>query len=403
MKSDGTPRLKVIDTHTGGEPTRVVVDGLPDALTRPLEESSLEASSLEKSAGGKSAMGDIPAAGTLDRRRQQIQRDFDWIRRGLIWEPRGYEAMVGAIVLQTELDDVDFEVVFFNNDGYLGMCGHGLIGVFEALRFSRDLKSGHYRVQTPVGVVEVDFDDPLRQTTFQNVESYRYRTNVSVDLPAGVTPPSSEAALPSSPVCGDIAYGGNWFFLVPVTGLERNALDAWVRYARDIRMALDREAIRGADNAVIDHVELYENLPAGEWMNQYEPPPRGGARTLVLCPGGHYDRSPCGTGTSAKLGCLAAAGKLEPDELWIQESILGSRFEARYRRGDSDAGAVIPSVTGRAAVMAITECVFDERDPLRFGFRSSHFPSSNLHSGDFHSGDFPAATSAGDANSYEVQ
>lgn len=326
--------LFLIDTHTGGEPTRVVFnDGafLPDGVN----DDAIEI-------------------------RRRLSQEADWIRRSILLEPRGSESMVGALVTldnsgASSNDSLKASIVFFNNTGYLGMCGHGLIGVVEAMRYRGDLAPGEHRFATPAGVIVATLhDDNL--VSFENVPSYRYRKNVRVRINVPASDSSGGVRL-ADEVVGDIAYGGNWFFLVKVDSVQANHLASLMRYSLAIKSALQRDEITGADGAEIDHIELCQT---------YDDDPLGG-KTFVLCPGGHYDRSPCGTGTAAKVACLVDDGELSLRQTWTQESIIGSRFTATHRIVD---GQTRVTITGRAFVNGETRCVFHNEDPFRFGIGS---------------------------------
>ncbi len=300
-------RMRVIDTHTGGEPTRVVVEGGP-ALR----------------------------GATLAERRDCFREQFDHYRRALVNEPRGSDVMVGALLVEPD------GVIFFNNVGYLGMCGHGTMGVVEALRYLGRAKTGPIGLETPVGRVTATLEAD-GQISVENVASYRYREGVAVEVDG------------YGRVQGDIAWGGNWFFLTEATAytLEIGNVERLTAYAMAIQAALGKNGICGDREAEIDHVEIFG-------------PPRGEAnsRNFVLCPGQAYDRSPCGTGTSAKLACLAAGGKLKPGEIWKQESIVGSLFEGSYRIQE---GAILPTIRGQAWVNGDTIVLLDESDPFCWG------------------------------------
>ncbi|KZC43375.1 UNVERIFIED_ORG: hydroxyproline-2-epimerase, partial [Rhodanobacter sp. FW104-R5] len=275
--------LDVIDSHTAGEPTRVVVAGFPDL-------------------GGDS----------LARCRERFAAEFDHWRSAIACEPRGSDAMVGAVLLPARDPRACSGVVFFNNVGYLGMCGHGTIGVVRTLQHLGRIGPGRHYIETPVGTVGVDLDDDGR-VHIDNVESYRHAKDVAVQVPG------------HGEVRGDVAWGGNWFFITgqapcPLDLAHQRELTA---YTEAIRQALEAAGITGAEGGEIDHVEVNGSAPDGS----------GQARNFVLCPGLAYDRSPCGTGTSAKLACLAADGKLAEGESWLQQGILGSVFEGSYRRG----------------------------------------------------------------------
>jgi len=309
-------QTRVIDSHTGGEPTRVVVAGGPDLAGRD------------------------PVTA-----RDWLQREQDHWRRAIVCEPRGSDVVVGAYLMPPTREDCVAGVVFFNNVGYLGMCGHGCIGVVETLRHLGRIGPGRFQLETPVGVVAVELAaDGL--VTIANVASYRHAARVALDVPGyGL-------------VHGDIAWGGNWFFLVDDHGLaiDRDNIPALMDCTIAIRRALDQAGIRGRDGAEIDHVELVADSPDAS----------ADSRNFVLCPGLAYDRSPCGTGTSAKLACLAADGTLAPDAVWRQQSVIGSEFLARYRR--IDAQNILPLISGRAHVTADSTLVFDAADPFAWGF-----------------------------------
>lgn len=259
--------------------------------------------------------------------------------------------LVGAWLLEPDEPDCDAAVIFFNNAGYLGMCGHGTIGVAATLaylgRVEPPLGSGELRIQTPVGVVPVHMETPNR-ATIDNVTAYRYRAAVTVDVHG------------YGPVTGHVAWGGNWFFLAADHrfALQKSAVDDLTDFTWRIRLALSAACVTGADGAEIDHIEIFTaaHNPAND------------GRNFVLCPGKAYDRSPCGTGTSAKLACLAADGKLKPGQAWRQEGILGTVFEGSYRwAGNPADGKVNPSITGSAYITSETTLLFDPSDPFRAG------------------------------------
>lgn len=308
--------MRVIDSHTAGEPTRTIIEGGPDL-----------------------------GAGTLAKRAALFEAEHGWVRPALLTEPRGFDAMVGALLCEPDDPDCATGVIFFNTVDNLGMCGHGMIGLAVTLADRGRIAPGRQRIQTPVGLVTVDLHDRHRASV-ENVESYRYASAVTVDVDG------------LGPVTGDIAWGGNWFFLcegAPAPLVPAN-IPALTAAATGVRQALEATGITGADGGEIDHIEFFG--PAGA--------PDADSRNFVLCPGGAYDRSPCGTGTSAKLACLAADGKLKPGETWVQESVIGSRYQAVYRAGAN--GSVIPTITGEAFVVGETLLRFEEGDPYRVGF-----------------------------------
>jgi 4-hydroxyproline epimerase len=310
-------RIEVVDSHTGGEPTRVVLSGGPDLAGLP------------------------PAAC-----REVLRTACDHFRSAVVNEPRGSDALVGALLCAPTIPRCTAGVVFFNNVGYLGMCVHGTIGLLETLAYLGRISTGTHLIETPVGIVSaVLYADGT--VSVQNVPSYRYAAGVVVSVPD------------YGMVRGDVAWGGNWFFLVE-RHQERIALDnvdRLTQVAGRIRRALDAAGVVGADGAAVDHVELFA-------------PPAGSAadsRNFVLCPGGVYDRSPCGTGTSAKVACLIADGKLRPGRLWRQESIVGSIFHTVGRLVD---GGVVCVVKGSAHITARATLLYSDRDPYRTGIRT---------------------------------
>lgn len=305
--------ISIIDSHTGGEPTRLIIEGGPDLGQGPLSER-------------------------LSRFRDQHDR----LRSAVVCEPRGSDVIVGALLCEPHAPGCVAGVIFFNNVSYLGMCGHGMIGVVASLAYLGRLAPGRHRIDTPVGVVEAELHADA-SVTIDNVASYRSRKAVRVAVPG------------YGDVTGDVAWGGNWFFLVGQHGQELRVsnVDALTAYSVALRQALEESGITGDGGALIDHIELYA-------------PSRTGAhcQNFVLCPGKAYDRSPCGTGTSAKLACLAADGELEEGALWRQESVIGSVFEARY---SNDGERIRPSIRGKAWVNARATLLFDETDPFVWG------------------------------------
>ncbi len=312
----GARRIGVIDSHTGGEPTRVVVSGGPDL-----------------------GPGDMAA------RRDVFRERFDTFRSAVVNEPRGNDAMVGALLCEPTDPSCAAGVIFFNNVGYLNMCGHGTIGLLVTLAHLGKIDAGTHRIETPVGVVSATLNGP-NDVTVRNVPSYRLAKGVRAEVEGIGT------------VVGDIAWGGNWFFLIENHGLELSLthLENLTEYTWKIRQALPRLGITGANGQEIDHIELNG------------PPSTAGAdgRNFVLCPGKAYDRSPCGTGTSAKVACLIADGKLREGQVWRQESIIGTMFEASGTIVD---GKVIPEVRGTAYVNAEATLLVQDDDPLAWGIR----------------------------------
>jgi 4-hydroxyproline epimerase len=313
---DGTT-VQVIDSHTGGEPTRVVVSGGPDL-----------------------------GRGDLASRRAIFRDHFDDFRSAVCNEPRGSDTMVGALLCEPVDSSCAAGVIFFNNVGVLNMCGHGTIGLLVTLAHLGRIGVGTHKIETPVGKVEATLHGP-NEVTIKNVPSYRFARGVEVEV---------EEYIGLHPLRGDIAWGGNWFFLIQdhpyeiaLANVERLTDFAW-----KVRRGLERAGIAGENGAEIDHIELFGPSQVAD------------SRNFVLCPGGAYDRSPCGTGTSAKLACLAADGKLKEGQVWRQESVIGSVFEGFFTY---EGNWTIPHIKGTAYVNAEATLILQEGDPFRMGIR----------------------------------
>lgn len=335
MASSRMHRIRVIDSHTGGEPTRVVIEGAPDL-----------------------------GHGSMAERRTRFGEMHDDFRSAVINEPRGSDVIVGALLCEPVDPANAAGVIFFNNVGPLWMCGHGTIGVVVTLGHLGRIGAGTHRLETPVGIVTFDYDGASR-VSLENVPSYRLARDVTIQV-EGV-----------GDVTGDVAWGGNWFFLVDTqapshaencifgtrsdkrghpVAFGRSDVERLTEIAKRIRQTLRENGITGTEGREIDHIELFG--PAED--------PAHDSRNFVLCPGSAYDRSPCGTGTSAKLACLHADGALQPGEIWRQESILGSLFEGTVR---VDGDSLLPRITGSAYVTADATLLLDPDDPFQMGIR----------------------------------
>ena len=316
-------RIPFLDSHTGGEPTRLI------------ETPSFD-------------LGTGSVAGKLAR----LKNEHDDFRTTVLNEPRGSDVLVGALLVEPADPTCQFGVIYFNNVGYLGMCGHGTIGLIASLAYLGKVQPGVIRVETPVGVVEAtlhanETDGYPNKVSVKNIPAYRHLTHVPVTVDGRT-------------IHGDVAWGGNWFFLCHDHGLDVSMqnLTALTGFAERVRGELTAKGITGANGAEIDHVELFA------------PTPQADSRSFVLCPGNAYDRSPCGTGTSAKLACLYGDGKLLAGQIWKQQSVVGSIFEGSIQL---DGGRIIPTITGEAWVMAEGVIMVDERDPFGNGiYRLSH-------------------------------
>ena len=307
-------RIQIIDSHTGGEPTRLVIGGFPDLGT-----------------------------GSMAERRALLAAQHDAWRATTVLEPRGNDVIVGALLCEPVDPANAAGVVFFNNTGYLGMCGHGTIGLVASLAHMGRIQPGVHGIETPVGTVSTTLHED-GSVSVRNVPAFRLHHKMAVDVPGYGT------------VTGDVAWGGNWFFLVTehTQRVASDNLQALTQFTTAIQQALEAQGHRGSDGGVIDHIEVFAEDEHAD------------SRNFVLCPGGAYDRSPCGTGTSAKLACLAADGKLQPGQVWRQASIIGSVFEASYEReGDK----IIPTLRGRAHMSAEATLLIEADDPFGWGIR----------------------------------
>ncbi len=302
-------KIRVIDSHTGGEPTRIVIEGGPPLGTGPMSE-----------------------------RLSRFRTHFDHYRSAIVNEPRGNDAMVGAVLCEPVNPANAAGIIFFNNVGYLNMCGHGTIGLGATLAYLDRIQPGSHTIETPCGNVSIELHE-TGEVTVGNVPSYRAVKNFIADV-KGI-----------GPVKGDIAWGGNWFFLTydKPCELELRNIEQLTDYTWRVRQALARQ------HSEIDHIEVFSDSAKADGKN------------FVLCPGKAYDRSPCGTGTSAKLACLYADGKLKEGEIWRQESIIGSVFEGSFTLRD---GELIPHIKGSAHVNAEACLILDERDPFQWGIRA---------------------------------
>jgi 4-hydroxyproline epimerase len=306
-------RIQVVDSHTGGEPTRVVIAGGPDL-----------------------------GSGTVAERQKVFRESRDRFRSAVVNEPRGSDVLVGALLVEPSDPTCAAGVIYFNNVGPLGMCGHGTIGLVVTLAHLGRIGPGEHRLETAVGVVTVTLHTD-GSVSVTNVPSHRKAKAATVDVPG------------LGQVTGDVAWAGNWFFLI---GEHPWTLDLkHVEQLTDVTWRI-RHAVNTQGFPEVDHIELFGPPRAG-----------GDSRNFVLCPGKAYDRSPCGTGTSAKLACLAADGKLAEGEPWVQESILGSTFTGSYRWLDRAAGTIVPTITGTAFVNGEVTLLLDERDPFCWGIR----------------------------------
>jgi 4-hydroxyproline epimerase len=306
--------ISVIDSHTGGEPTRLVTAGFPDL-----------------------------GRGSMAERRKILAELHDLWRAACVLEPRGSDVLVGALLCEPVDPNACAGVIFFNNSGYLGMCGHGTIGLVASLAHMGKIEPGVHSIETPVGTVQATLHED-HSVSVRNVPAYRYRKDLTLQVP-GI-----------GQVTGDVAWGGNWFFLIADHGLRvaGDNLETLSAYTYAVQQALETQGIRGEDGGLIDHVELFADDDHAD------------SRNFVLCPGKAYDRSPCGTGTSAKLACMAADDTLQPGQIWRQASVIGSEFESSFEwQGER----IIPTIRGRAFISAEARLIIEQDDPFAWGIR----------------------------------
>jgi 4-hydroxyproline epimerase len=313
------PKIRVIDSHTFGEPTRIVFEGCPDL-----------------------------GAGSVAEKAKNLREKHGWLRSSVCNEPRGHDAMVGGVIVDPSEPDCCCGVIFFNNVSTLNMCIHGTVGLVVSLHHLGRIAPGTHRIDTPVGVVTAELaEDGL--VTVANVPSYRLIEGYELDVPG------------YGYVRGDIAWGGNWFYLIENQGPEVvfSNLEDLTDFTWSVRQALDAVGIKGDNGLEIDHVESFG--PPGD-------PALADSRNFVMCPGKAYDRSACGTGTSAKLACLHAAGKLAPGQVWRQAGILDGVFEGRVELLED--GRVLPIISGRAWITGESTYFYDPTDPFVNGIPS---------------------------------
>ena len=306
---------KVIDSHTGGEPTRVIIEGGPDLGSGPISE-----------------------------RARLLETKHNEFCRSVLCEPRGYDAMVGALIVAPVEENCLTGVIFFNTSQNLGMCGHATVGLLVTLYYLGKISVGNYKLETPVGIISAQLHDPNTVSVI-NVESYRFKKGVSIQVEQ------------FGEITGDIAWGGNWFFLVnnsPISVQFEN-INRLLNFSSSIKSALKQQHITAPDGSEIDHIELF-----GKPINE-----QAQSKNFVLCSSGDYDRSPCGTGCSAKLACLAEEGLLPENKEWIQESIIGSLYSTHYSW--SMGGNIIPTITGKAFVTSEATLHFNPLDPYSYG------------------------------------
>jgi 4-hydroxyproline epimerase len=306
--------MRVIDSHTAAQPTRVIVDGAPDLGT-----------------------------GSLAERRDRFRSHFDRFRTAVVGEPRGSDTLVGAILCKASDPSCAEGVILFDSAGYLDMSVHGMMGLAVTLDYIGRMGIGEERIETPAGAVTIGLHQN-GDVTVRNVPSYRFQKDVSVTVD-GTT------------FVGDVAWGGSWTFLVSDFREELSVVraDRLTEVARSIRRALARNRITGSGDEEITDIALFGPAQRRD----------ANSRNFVLRSGKTYRRSPSGTATSAKLACLHEDGKLAEGQTWRQESIIGTVFEGTVKVID---GKTYPTIRSQAHLIAESVLIVDERDPYCWGF-----------------------------------
>ena len=318
----------IVDTHTAGEPTRVVTNFPPVH---------------------GATMADI---------KKEMQTNHDWFRQFLLREPRGHTDMFGAILFPPVRKNCDIGVIFMDNGGYLDMCGHGIIGLVTCIvQIGLIEPKAEILIDTPTGAIATRIDyhnNRVRSVSFQNVPAFKVRTT-KVNIEGRLTPV-------------DIAFGGNFFAHVYASSLgitlEPSSKGVIIDLALKIRREVNaREKVAHPQQPQINKVELVE----------FSAPPKSegaDARNVVVFGQGQIDRSPCGTGTCAKMALLHSEGKLKIGETFVHEGILQTKFTGRLLRETKvgDYHAVLPEITGSAYITGRSRLVYDDKDPLIQGF-----------------------------------
>lgn len=326
--------FSTIDTHTGGEPTRTIIGGLPY----------------------------IPGK-TIVEKMHYLKENMDWVRTSLMFEPRGHSVMSGVILTEPTTPEADIGVIFIETGGYLPMCGHDTIGVSTALVEAGIVKAEepftYISLDTPAGLTRVKVhveNGKAKSVTFRNIPSFVFAEDVEVTVPG------------FGRIKMDVAYGGNVYAILPAEAvglkiLPENASEI-IQKGKLVRDAVNKQVnIQHPEKPFINectHVQFY-----GEPTN-----PGANLKNTVFFADSGIDRSPCGTGTSARVATLYAKGELELNQEFLHESIIGSIFVARAVE-EAKVGpykAVIPEVTGSAFVTAMSQFVIDPEDPHKNGF-----------------------------------
>jgi proline racemase len=325
--------IECIDAHTVGEATRITVAGAP-----------------------------FFKGSTVMEQKQDMAANHDWLRKVLIFEPRGHLDMFGAILVKPNHPEADFGVIFTDSGGYLNMCGHGSIGVSTAL-----VETGYIKMKEPYTTLNLEAPAGLIRVKVK-VSSCQVESVTLTNVPAFVYKKGCEINLPGAgKVKFDISFGGSFFAIVHASELKLEIrpqnLGKLVPLALHMREIINREIKVQHPLLPINKVDLVEiyDKPESKGAN---------AKNVVIFGNGNVDRSPCGTGTSAKLALLHSEGKIGLNEPFVYESILNTKFTGLITE-ETKVGefkAVVPQITGSAYITGFNKFVIDEHDPLKDGF-----------------------------------
>ncbi len=326
-----------IDAHTCGNPVRVIKEG-----------------------------GPILVGKTMSEKRQHFLKEYDWIRKGLMFEPRGHDMMSGSILFPPHDPENDFAILFIETSGCLPMCGHGTIGTIT-IAIEEGLVTpkipGKIRMEAPAGLVEIEYqqtENKVDWVRLKNVKSYLAAENLTIDCPE------------LGEISFDVAYGGNYYAIVDpqenFSGIHDFTASQIIQYSQDVRERINQKYpnlfIHPEDNTIRDVTHM---LWTGNPLDS-----NSSGRNAVFYGDKAIDRSPCGTGTSARLAQLHAKGKLKKGEKYIHESYIGSTFIGCVEEETTLDGkaAIIPSIQGWAKVFGHNTITIDtDDDPYAYGFQ----------------------------------
>lgn len=329
-----TKSIHAIDSHTMGQPTRIVVSGIPNIK-------------------GK----------TMYEKKAYLENNMDYIRTAIMHEPRGHRNMFGSIITQPINEKADFGIIFMDGGGYLNMCGHGSIGAatvaVETGMVPIEEPYTNIVLEAPAGLINAKVlveNGRAKEVSIVNVPSFLYKEDLEIKIPE------------IGRLVVDISFGGSFFALVKAadlaTDIDPENFSRLIKYGMEIKEAIN-------NTLKIEHPTL-PHIKTVDLVEIYGPPknPQATLQNVVVFGDGQIDRSPCGTGTSAKIASLYAKGKLALGQSFISESITGTMFTGRAleetRVGEFK--AVVPEIVGSAYITGFNHFVFDEKDPLKYGF-----------------------------------